>query len=186
MNSIRTSLWSLSGSEASSSSSSSDTSDSSDSFGLRPRVLRVPRVPRALAPLPLPRGGTFFRFGSSLKSSSDVGDDTSSSEVERRRRALRRLPGRARPENRAAFLPSDSEPADGLYYIQMKHQKPNRDHLIIKYLFRFLRIYIMTLTSEPLSESSFRRFTGLLRLTDFSSSSELLEYSTYADVSETQ
>lgn len=106
-----TALWSLSGSDASSSSSSSLTSDS-DSFGLRPR----PRPPRPRVVVVI-----FFCFGSSLKSSSDVGDDSSSSDVERRRRVLRRAPlGLPRPANRALFLAASEspEPPDGLYCIE--------------------------------------------------------------------
>lgn len=105
-----TALWSLSGSDASSSSSSSLTSDS-DSFGLRPR----PRPPRPRVVVVI-----FFCFGSSLKSSSDVGDDSSSSDVERRRRVLRRAPlGLPRPANRALFLAASESPEpDGLYCIK--------------------------------------------------------------------
>lgn len=104
---LQTSLRSLSGS-VNSSSSSSDNSDSSDSFGLRAR-------PRALRPRV---GAGFFRlFGSSLKSSSDVGDDSSSSEVDRRRRVLRRLPGRPRLPmlDFRALAASESPDPDGLY-----------------------------------------------------------------------
>lgn len=91
-----TSLWSLSDSDCSSSDSVT--------FARRERVR--PRV-------------VVFRFlGSSLKSSSEVGVSSSSSDDERRFRALRRLPGWARAENRVLFLPvSDSpESGSGLYY----------------------------------------------------------------------
>lgn len=113
MHIVQTSLWSLSGSD-NSSSSSSDNSDSSDSFGLRPR-------PRALRPRDgAGAGAGLFRlFGSSLKSSSDVGDDSSSSEVDRRRRALRRFGGRPRLPKldfRASFFAASESPdPDGLY-----------------------------------------------------------------------
>lgn len=64
-------------------------------------------------------GAAFFRFGTSLKSSSDVGDDSSSSDDDRRRRALRRLPGRPRAENRAPLRPASESPdPDGLYYVR--------------------------------------------------------------------
>lgn len=67
---------------------------------------------------------------------------------------------------------------------QFKWLKKNDFRLnFFKNQFKFFqKSFLLKLTSEPLSDSSLRRLAGFFA-TAFSSSSELLEYSTYAEVS---